>query len=224
VLLSARDADYFPERLRKRVTVIPNPFVPPPPAPPADAQDAVADPRPTLLAVGRLHHDKGFDILLEAFRLLGDEHPEWRLTVLGEGEERARLEALRDRLELAGRVSLPGRVKDPYTFMRRASLFVLPSRAEGFPLALCEALACGLPAVCTDCAGGVRDIIREGVNGVLVPPRDARALARALGRLMADETERARLARNAPEVVERFSPEKTLKAWESLLGEVARER
>jgi GalNAc-alpha-(1->4)-GalNAc-alpha-(1->3)-diNAcBac-PP-undecaprenol alpha-1,4-N-acetyl-D-galactosaminyltransferase len=224
VLLSARDAGFFPPRLRRRIAVIPNPFVPPPPASAESPAHAEATQQPALIAVGRLHRDKGFDILLEAFSLLGDEHPEWRLTVLGEGEERGHLETLRDELHLGGRVSFPGRVKDPYPFMRRATLFVLPSRAEGFPLALCEALACGLPAVCTDCAGGVRDIVQDGVNGVLVPVGDATALARALKRLMTDESERRRLARRAPEVVERFSPEKTMDAWESLLREVVDER
>lgn len=223
VLLSARDADFFPPRLRGRVAVIPNPFVPPPPAPPDAGPRTDATRRPTLIGVGRLHRDKGFDILLEAFSMLASDHPEWQLTILGEGDERGRLEARRDELRLGGRVSLPGRVKDPYTFLRRASLFALPSRAEGFPLALCEALACGLPAVCADCAGGVRDIIEDGANGLLVPANDPAALARALGRLMGDEAERERLARRAPEIVERFSPEKTFAAWESLLREVVNE-
>ena len=224
VLLSARDAGYFPPRLRRRVSVIPNPFVPPPPAPPGGPADGRTAGPPTLIAVGRLHRDKGFDILLRAFALLREEHPGWDLTVLGEGEERGRLEALREELRLGGRVSLPGRVRDPYTFLRKATLFALPSRVEGFPLALCEALACGLPAVCADCAGGVRDIVEDGVNGLLVPKEDAPALARALARLMADESERARLALRAPEVVGRFSPEKTFAAWESLLSEVVNGR
>ncbi|HEV2705924.1 MAG TPA: glycosyltransferase family 4 protein [Pyrinomonadaceae bacterium] len=223
VLLSAHDAAFFPPRLRGRVAVIPNPFVPPPEATEEGSHDAATQ-EPTLIAVGRLHRDKGFDILLEAFALLREQHPAWRLTVLGEGEERGRLEALRDRLHLGEHVSLPGRVRDPYTFLRRATLFALPSRAEGFPLALCEALACGLPAVCTDCAGGVRDIIEDGVNGLLVPKEDAGALARALGRLMSDETERRRLAQRAPEVVERFNPRRTFEAWESLLREVSGDR
>ncbi|HEX8474624.1 MAG TPA: glycosyltransferase family 4 protein [Pyrinomonadaceae bacterium] len=223
VLLSARDAEYFAPRLRERVAVIPNPFLPPPAPPETNGSDEAAM-SPRLIAVGRLHRDKGFDILLEAFSLLKDRHPQWRLVVLGEGEERGRLEALRDALRLGECVSFPGRVKDPYHFLTRASLFVMPSRTEGFPLALCEALACGLPAVCTDCAGGVRDIIEDTVNGVLVPKEDAGALARALGRLMGDEDERRRLASRAPEVVERFSLGKVTDAWERLLREVVNER
>jgi glycosyltransferase involved in cell wall biosynthesis len=223
ILLSERDADFFAPQLRERITVIPNPFIPPP-TPLATTQPAGATRPPQLIAVGRLHHDKGFDILLEAFALLRDNYPEWRLIVLGEGEERGRLEALRDALHLRECVSLPGRVKDPYHFLTRATLFVMPSRTEGFPLALCEALACGLPAVCTDCAGGVRDIVQDTVNGILVPKGDSAALARALGRLMGDEDERRRLALRAPEVVERFSLEKTMGAWERLLDEVVCER
>lgn len=222
VLLSARDAAYFPPRLRRRIVAIPNPFVPPPAAP-ADGAHADAGARTTLIGVGRLHRDKGFDILLRAFALLRDEHPAWRLKVLGEGDERARLEALRDELGLGGRVSLPGRVRDPYTHLRRAALFALPSRAEGFSLALCEALASGLPAVCTDCGGGVRDIIEATGGGLLVPREDAAALAGGLGRLMGDEALRDRLARRAPEVVKHFNPEKTYGAWETLVREVSRE-
>jgi glycosyltransferase involved in cell wall biosynthesis len=223
ILLSERDADYFAPQLRKLITVIPNPFIPPP-APPEPTRFDAATRQQQLIAVGRLHRDKGFDILLEAFALLKDSHPEWSLIVLGEGEERGRLEALRDALHLRERVSFPGRVKDPYQFLARATLFVMPSRTEGFPLALCEALACGLPAVCTDCAGGVRDIIQDTVNGVLVPKGDSAALAVALGRLMGDEVERRRLALRAPEVVERYSLEKTMGAWERLLDEVVCER
>jgi glycosyltransferase involved in cell wall biosynthesis len=223
VLLSARDAEYFAPRLRARVAVIPNPF-PPPPAPLETSRCAGETWPPQLIAVGRLHRDKGFDILLEAFSLLKERHPQWRLIVLGEGEERERLEVLRDSLRLGERVSFPGRVKDPYSFLTQATLFVMPSRTEGFPLALCEALACGLPSICTDCAGGVRDIIRDGVNGVLVPKEDAPALARALARLMDDEDERRRLAARAPEVIERFGMSKVMGAWERLLGEVVNER
>lgn len=223
VLLSARDAEYFAPRLRARVAVIPNPFLPPRATPETDSRAGTTRPL-QLIAVGRLHRDKGFDILLEAFALLKARYPQWRLVVLGEGEERERLEVLREAFGLDECVSFPGRVKDPYSFLTEASLFVMPSRTEGFPLALCEALACGLPAVCTDCAGGVRDIIQDTVNGVLVPKEDAHALARALERLMADEDERRRLAARAPEVVERFSLSKVMEAWERLLGEVVNKR
>jgi len=223
VLLSARDAYFFPPGLRKHVTVIPNPFVPPADADNGSGSGAIERTH-QLIAVGRLHRNKGLDLLLEGFSLLKDLHPDWQLTVLGEGDERGRLEQIRNDLGLTDRVNFAGRVRDPYSYLRRSDLFVMPSRTEGFPLALCEALACGLPAICSDCAGGVRDIIEDGVNGVLVPNGNSAALAHALDRLMGDAGERQRLAERAPEVVERFSIAKVMNAWEKLLSEVVRIR
>ena len=217
VVLSAEDGTFFPPRLRRRVRAIPNPFVPPVRNRNGARSTTMNE---SLIGVGRLHHDKGFDVLLRAFSTIADRHPGWRLTILGDGDERPHLEKLRDELSLTDRVVLPGRVKDPYPHLKRASLFVLPSRVEGFPLALCEALACGLTAVATDCAGGVRDIIRNGVNGVLVPVDNAAALAGELSRLMGDEAERERLSARAPEVLDHFNPEKTFAEWETLLHEV----
>lgn len=221
VVLSNEDAAFFPQRLRQRVRAIPNPFVPPVGNGNGARSNASYE---SLIGVGRLHHDKGFDVLLRAFSTIADRHPEWRLTILGDGDERPHLERLRDELGLADRVVLPGRVKDPYTHLKRASLFVLPSRVEGFPLALCEALASGLTAVATDCAGGVRDIIRNGENGVLVPVDNAAALAGELSRLMGDDLERQRLSARAPEVLDHFNPQKTFAEWEKLLHEVVNEK
>jgi len=219
VVQTQRAADYFPRSLRPRVRVIPNPVVPPPVT---KDPSGGPSPRPALIAMGRLHPQKGFDLLLRAFAGTRELHPEWSLTILGEGPSRAELEALRDRLGLAGCVSLPGRVKAPDAFLARADVFVMPSRFEGFPNALCEAMACGLPSISADCPSGPREIIRHGVDGLLVPKEDVGALAAALRRLMSDAGERRRLARRAPEVTERFSPDKVLGMWEELLGHVTR--
>ncbi|HKO62613.1 MAG TPA: glycosyltransferase family 4 protein [Pyrinomonadaceae bacterium] len=216
VTLSDDDAKFFPVRLRGLVKSIPNPFQPPR----ANGHDRRSGRTESLIGVGRLHRDKGFDVLLRAFSTIAESHPGWHLTIVGDGDERSELEKLRDELGLANRVFLPGRVKDPYIHLKQASLFVLPSRVEGFPLALCEALACGLTAVATDCAGGVRDIIRNGENGVLVPVDNAAELARELSRLMGDEAERQRLSARARDVLENFNPDKTFAKWETLLQEV----
>jgi glycosyltransferase involved in cell wall biosynthesis len=206
-------AGWARERWR-RVLVIPN-FVERPPQLAAPSADC--SPR-TLVAMGRLARVKGFDLLVEAFARVAAAHPEWRLVVYGEGPERAALEAQVARLGLAGRVSLPGRVSDPSARLATAHAFVLSSRHEGFPNALLEAMACGLPAVAFDCPSGPADIVTHGRDGLLVPRGDVAALAAALDRLMGSAEERARMGRNARDVTLRYAPDRVLGLWSELLG------
>lgn len=213
-------------KLPGRVSVIPNPVA----APAAEARAQAQPGTQTdahdrqLLALGRLAPEKGFDLLLAAFATAlatrAASSPRWRLTILGEGPQRTRLEAQRRSLGLEGRVDLPGAVRDPGPWLRRADLFVLPSRFEGFSNALCEALAHGLPAVAFDCPSGPAEILRPGVDGLLAPEADVPALAAALARLMDDEALRLGMAARAPEVLERYGFEKVLDLWEAVLLDV----
>ena len=134
---------------------------------------------PVVLAVGRLHHQKGFDILLDAFSAVLAETP-CRLIVLGEGEQRETLERQAQQLGIAASVQFPGFVKNPYAYMSRAALFVLSSRWEGLPGALIEAMACGCAVVATDCPSGPAEIIENVTQGAIVPVEDSDALAAAM--------------------------------------------
>jgi glycosyltransferase involved in cell wall biosynthesis len=134
---------------------------------------------PVVLGVGRLAPQKDFSTLLHAFARVRETRPA-RLLILGEGEERCALEALIEKLDLEQDVSLPGWVKNPYPYMKRASAFVLSSKWEGLPGVLIEAMYCGVPLISTDCPSGPREVLRDGQYGQLVPVGDVDALASAI--------------------------------------------
>jgi glycosyltransferase involved in cell wall biosynthesis len=167
--------------------------------------------------MGRLSVEKGFDLLIEAFGRVAAHRPDWSLTILGDGPERARLECLAAELHLEYRVSLPGRVADPLPLLADAQAFALPSRYEGFPNALLEAMAAGLPSVAFDCPSGPSDIIADGWNGLLVPAGDVGQLSAALGWLMDNPRERARIGANARDVAVTHAPQRVLCRWSELL-------
>jgi GalNAc-alpha-(1->4)-GalNAc-alpha-(1->3)-diNAcBac-PP-undecaprenol alpha-1,4-N-acetyl-D-galactosaminyltransferase len=179
-----------------------------------------SEPAPTVIAMGRFSLQKGFDMLIKAFAEAIKCNPMWRLVILGNGVERKRLIQLTNSLHIAEKVFLPGIIKNPVPLISQADIFVMSSRYEGFPNALMEAMACGRPVISFDCPSGPHEIIRDGVDGVLVPPEDIDALASAIGRLMSDEKERRRLASRAVEVSKRFGLEKVMGMWEAVLDQV----
>lgn len=199
------------------VLTLPNPIAPPPP--PADLPRLWPE-GPSLVAMGRLDPGKNFALLLRALALVRAKHPAWRLAILGEGPERPRLEALAAELGLEQVLHLPGRVADPLTHLRRADIFVLSSDYEGFSMSLLEAMSCGLAVVASDCGTGVHEIIRPGVDGLIVPRGQVEPLAQALDSLMADPARRAELAQAAPQVCQRFGLERVLGLWDQLFRQV----
>jgi glycosyltransferase involved in cell wall biosynthesis len=150
----------------------------------AKEADGACPPARFIVACGRLHRQKGFDLLLQAFARLGIA--DLALVLLGEGPERSHLESLARELGIASRVVMPGFVANPWHWMARAAAFVLPSRYEGFGSVLVEAMACGTPVVATDCEYGPREILFDGEAGLLARAEDIDSLTAAIGNVLAN--------------------------------------
>jgi glycosyltransferase involved in cell wall biosynthesis len=220
VVQSQRAAAYF-AGTDVETRIIQNPVA----LPENETSSTRADGRPQLLTLGRLHPQKQQELLVVAFAKIATLHPEWTLTIHGEGPERPRLECLIATLGMTDRVLLPGMTTEPLSRLAGADLFALTSAYEGFPNALVEAMAVGLPVVSFDCPSGPAELITHGENGLLVPPGDVEALAAALDRLMSDPAERERLGARAREVRERLALPRILAMWDEVLeGAIARRR
>lgn len=174
----------------------------------------------TIIAAGRLSEEKRFEMLIEAFSRIAADAPDWNVVIYGEGPDRPMLESLVRDKRLEGRISLPGWVDDLYGRMMDADIFVLPSRTEAFPGALCEAMACGLAVVSFDCPSGPREIIRHNVDGILVPNGDIAGMAAEIKQLMNDETLRNNIGERALQISVRLSLENIMARWDDLFSEV----
>lgn len=174
-----------------------------------------------IIGMGRLDSQKGFDILIEAFVHLHPRFPDWRLVILGEGPARPTLEREVEESGLIGSVYLPGLVRNARKSLAEGDLFVLSSRFEGFPNVLLEAMACGRPVISFDCPSGPAEIIRNDYDGLLVKSGDTAVLRTAMSTLMLSPERRAKLGRNAREVLERFSMDRIMALWDELLSEKA---
>lgn len=213
---------YFSSDIRQRGRVIPNPVLMPDPLPNSGRSEGRERLRKVVLAMGRLEKQKGFDNLIQAFGKLAARHSGWDLVIWGDGQERNALEnRIRD-LGLQNRVLLPGTTKKPGEIMRNADLFVLSSYYEGFPNVLGEAMAHGLPVLSYNCPSGPSELIRDGIDGILVPPGNMEALGVGMDRLMSNEAERQKLSASAPQVVERFGLKAIMEAWTHLIEELRR--
>jgi glycosyltransferase involved in cell wall biosynthesis len=173
-----------------------------------------------VLAAGRLRRQKGFDLLIDAWRFVAEGHPDWRLRICGEGPLEERLSARIERRGVAGTATLEPASADIGADMERASIFVLSSRYEGFPLILLEAMSKGMAVVTYNCPTGPAEIIEHEVNGLLVRRMKPRALARHLTRMIEDEDLRRRCAQAAPATAAGYRMPAVGPRWDALFHDL----
>ncbi len=217
-LLTAEDADRFRRRGLDNTDWLPNPlaFWPEEPIDPSEQGR-------TVTYLGRLSSEKGPRFLVEAWGLIADRYPDWRLRMVGSGpDETAVRRQAADLAVGADRVDFVPPVTDAEAELRRAGILALPSLTEGLPLSLAEAMALGLPCVATDCSAGVRLLTRDGLAGRLVPRGDAGELASALDSLMGDEAGRSALGGRAREAMAPYRADLVIDSWEALIARVLR--
>jgi glycosyltransferase involved in cell wall biosynthesis len=169
---------------------------------------------PVVVRLGRLSFEKGQDMLLEAWAEVAPRHPDWRLRLYGTGPDEDALRRQAVELGVGTSVEFPGPTSDLESALTGASVSALSSREEGFPMSIIEAMAYGLPTVAFDCAPGVRELITDGQDGLVVPPGHVLEFAAALDRLMDDLWLRDSLGEAARESVRRYAPETILDRWE----------
>lgn len=214
VVLTKADMDEWQQRGCRNVICIPNICSQPEPA-------AVAQREKMVLAVGRLHPEKGFDLLLDAWLMVVRQSPDWRLRIVGEGAEMENLQHKIDSLSLNASVVLAGRVENMQNEYERSSLLAVSSRHEGLPMSIIEAEWFGLPCVSFDCPNGPSELLADG-RGVLVANGDVKALAAALVEQMNNAPQRESMAQRAFEYAHhRFAPDAIMNQWIQVIKEVA---
>lgn len=210
-------AMFFSKKIRSRGVVLDNPLdrgrIPKP---------YQGDRRHVIAAAGRLHPQKNFSMLIRAFARFYKTNPSYSLVIYGEGEEEGALMRLASSLGVAGAVDLAGQSETLLEKVNDCAMFVLSSDYEGMPNVLIEAMACGLCCIATDCPiGGVRSLIQDEENGLLIRPGDESALCAAMERVAADGALAGRLGKNAARIQKRLDETVVAEEWKNYLERVA---
>jgi len=177
-----------------------------------------------VISVGRLDYQKGYDLLLKAWRYVIEKEPTWQLNIYGEGDLKSELIALSKRLNISENVHFLGSVKDIKERYLQSSIYVLSSRHEGFPLVLPEAMECGLPVVAFKAPCGPNEIIDDGIDGFLVENGNLKALADKILILIEDENKRVKMGKNAKIKAKEFEKDKIMKRWRELFDIAIKKR
>ena len=172
------------------------------------------------LSVGRMNYQKGFDMLIEAWAKVISKDDSWILRIAGDGEDIEKIKKQAKELNIYNNVQFLGLINDVEKEYLNASIYIMSSRFEGFPMVLLEAMACGLPVVSFDCHTGPRDMIKNGEDGFLVKKNDTDALAEKVCKLMHDQKVRKKFGKKAKESISRFSLDKIMEKWNYVLEDL----
>ena len=215
VLQTPDAAEYFKNFLKKPSHVIANPIKENLPNP----YNGIREKR--IVTVARLSPAKNLPMLIRAFQAFGIKHLDYKLEIYGEGPLREVLEELIKELDLESKVYLMGYTEDLHMKILSATCFVLASDYEGISNAMLEALALGVPTICTDCPiGGSRMFINNMNNGILVPVGDQLALEKALHELVESSSLQKHLSKEAVKIRQELTPEKIAKQWMDFIGSI----
>ncbi|HEX3906521.1 MAG TPA: glycosyltransferase family 4 protein [Mycobacteriales bacterium] len=215
LLLTRPDAEQFRRVGLNNTAVMPNPVTMRPDTPAALSS-------PTIITVGRVAPEKNHRDMIEAFARLAPDHPEWTLKIFGDGPLREVLDQQIRAAGLTDRVLLMGPTNDVERELLNASMFALSSSAEGLPLVLVEAMACGVPCVSYDCSPGIREIITDGDDGIVVRQGSVDELSAGLRRLIDEPETRRAMGQQALVSSKRFAPDEVMQLWERFFDTVER--
>ena len=190
-------------------TVIPNPS----PFPPSNE---TLSKEKTILAVGSHSYNKGYDRLINVWRIVSEKFPQWKLKIYGKPNKALKLQETINKFGLKESLLLKNPIKNIQELYKKASIFVMPSRSEGFGMVLIEAMNYGTPCVSFDCPHGPADIIKNGEDGFLIENGNIDDFSNAVINLIGDRENRERMGNNAKENVKRYSPESIMKIWDAL--------
>lgn len=218
VLQTTEAKQFFPKSIQKKAIVLQNSI-----NPEFIRERYEGEKRKEIVTVGRIDSNKNQRMMLEAFIPLVDEFPEWTMVFYGDGEERNSLEQRVREMHLESRIVFKGTQDNIPEKIEGASIFVLPSKQEGMPNALIEAMVLGVAVISTDCpCGGPRDLIVNNENGILIPVDDAHALEEELRRLIHDTLLRDKLGNNATLLKEKVMPSFINGQWEEYLRKISK--
>ena len=213
VLQTNQAKEFFPKFLQKKAIILPN-----------SLNTAFlnvhksSEEKKEIITVGRIDDNKNQSMLVKTFGEIATNYPDWVLRLYGNGKKKEELESYVKTKGLENQIFFMGEVSDIQNRMKDSAIFVLPSKQEGMPNALIEAMTLGLAVISTDCpCGGPTDLITNGENGILIPVDDRKALKNSLEKLMDDSNYRKKIGEDAKKIVERLHPDIVNKMWKEYL-------